>query len=76
VTAVRLLEAEVHLPETYLRELDPEARRGIYRAACRMAIVDHVLHETERRMLDKLRDMLAVTHEAASEIEHDIPELI
>jgi tellurite resistance protein len=76
VAAVRLLEAEVKLPETYLDTISNEARRGVYRAACRIAIVDHVLHATERRMLDKLRGLLAIPDEAAAEIEHDIPELI
>ena len=76
VTAVRLLEAEVKLPEAYLDQLNVEARRGIYRAACRIAIVDHVLHATERKMLDKLRGMLAIPDDVAAEIEHDIPELI
>jgi uncharacterized membrane protein YebE (DUF533 family) len=76
VSAVRLLEAEVKLPETYLDQLSSEARRGIYRAACRIAIVDHVLHATERRTLDKLRGMLAIPDDVAGEIESDIPELI
>jgi len=76
VAAVRLLEAEVRLPDSYMNEVNAEARRGTYRAACRMAIVDHVLHETERKMLDKLRGLLAIPEEVAAEIEHDIPELI
>ena len=76
VTAVRLLEAEVKLPETYLDTLSPDARHGIYRAACRIAIVDHVLHATERRMLDKVRGLLAIPEDAAGKIERDIPELI
>jgi len=76
VIAARLLEAEVPLPQTYLTALSAEARRGIYRASCRMAIVDHVLHETERRMLDKLRGLLGVPEDVALEIEADIPELI
>ncbi len=76
VAAARLLEAEVTLGDNYFKELSSEARHGIYRAACRMAIVDHALHETERKMLDRLRGLLVLSDEAAAEIEHDIPELI
>ena len=73
--ALTLLDREVPLPDAYLENLTPDARRGIYRAACRMAIVDHVFTATERSMLDRLRDHLAITDEAAHEIEADIPGL-
>jgi len=76
VGAARLLEAEVPLPSDYLTALSPDARRGIYRASCRMAIIDHVLHETERRMLDRLRGLLGVPEDLAREIEAEIPELL
>ncbi len=74
--ALQTLEAEVSLPATFLTSLDPDARRGIYRAACRMAVVDHVFHETERNVLHKLRGLLGVPEDVAQEIESDLPELI
>ncbi len=76
VGAARLLEAEVRLPADYLTALSADARRGIYRASCRMAIVDHVLHEAERKMLDRLRGLLGVPEDVAHEIEAEIPELL
>jgi len=69
------LDGRTTLPETYLDTLKPEARRGIYRAACRMAIVDHVFSTTERTMLAKLRDILGIPADVAQEIEADVPGL-
>lgn len=74
-SASRLLEQHVELPEAYLTSLSPESRRGVYRAACRMAIVDHVFSDTERASLVKLRDLLAIPAETAGEIEADVPGL-
>ena len=73
--ASRLLEENVALPERYLTEMSPESRRGVYRAACRMAVVDHVFTKTERSMLDRLRELLAVPADIAREIEFDVPGL-
>jgi uncharacterized tellurite resistance protein B-like protein len=67
------VENRTGLPETYLTNLSPEARRGVYRAACRMAVVDHVFTVTERQLLDRLRNLLGVSTELALEIEADIP---
>jgi uncharacterized membrane protein YebE (DUF533 family) len=69
------LEGRVELPEVYLSNVNPEARRGIYRAACRMAVVDHVFAHAERKMLDRLQGMLAIPPEIADEIEADVPGL-
>ncbi len=74
--AARLLEIEVTLPELQLTTLSPEARRGIYRAACRMAGLDHVFSPTERSMLGKLRQLLGVPADIAGEIEADVPGLV
>lgn len=69
------LETEVALPETYLTQMTPESRRGVYRAACRMAIVDHVFSDTEKKLLAKLRELLAIPDDIAAEIESDVPGL-
>jgi uncharacterized membrane protein YebE (DUF533 family) len=74
--ALQTLEGEVALPAAYLTSLSPDARRGIYRAACRMAIVDHVFHASEKMVLEKLRGLLGVPEDVAQEIEADLPELI
>ncbi len=71
--ASAFLDSRVELPELYLKNLNPESRRGIYRAACRMAVVDHVFASAERKMLDRLQGMLAIPHDIAKEIEADIP---
>src|SRR5262245_25058425 len=57
--ASRFLDTKVDLPDVYLANLTPESRRGIYRAACRMAVVDHVFAHAERKMLNRLRGLLA-----------------
>ncbi|HEX4453929.1 MAG TPA: DUF533 domain-containing protein [Kofleriaceae bacterium] len=73
--ATKLLEARVELPQLYLQNVNAEARRGIYRAACRMAIVDHVFAHAERKMLDRLQGMLNIPKDIAHEIEADVPGL-
>lgn len=74
-SALALLDQQVPLPEAFLATLSPEARRGVYRAACRMAVVDHSFSETERMLLERLRAVLAVPLDVALEIEADVPGL-
>jgi uncharacterized membrane protein YebE (DUF533 family) len=74
-SATKLLDRRITLPGVYLRNLNPEARRGIYRAACRMAVVDHVFAHAEREMLDRLQGLLGIPNEIAVEIEADVPGL-
>ena len=71
--ATVLLDARVELPNATLTELNPESRRGIYRAACRMAVVDHVFATDERKMLDTLQGILGIPKDIAKEIEADVP---
>jgi uncharacterized membrane protein YebE (DUF533 family) len=71
--AKTFLDARVDMPDVYLQNLNPESRRGIYRAACRMAVLDHVFAHAERRMLDRLQGILGIPPEIAQEIEADVP---
>lgn len=71
--AKTFIDTRVELPDVYLQNLNPESRRGIYRAACRMAVIDHVFAYAERRMLDRLQGMLGIPQDIAREIEADIP---
>jgi uncharacterized membrane protein YebE (DUF533 family) len=70
------LETRTGLPETYLTTIAAEARRGIYRAACRMAVVDHVFSVTERALLDRMRNLLGIPSDVAQEIEADVPGML
>lgn len=70
------IENRTGLPETYLTNLSPDARRGVYRAACRMAVVDHVFAVTERALLDRLRNLLGLPAEIALEIEAEVPGIV
>jgi uncharacterized membrane protein YebE (DUF533 family) len=74
-TALRFLDRKVELPDTYLAGLSAEARRGVYRAACRMAIVDRVLAASERSLLDRLRGKLDIPADIAVAIEAEVPGL-
>ncbi len=74
-TAMRFLDRRVELPDAYLAGMSPDARRGVYRAACRMAIVDHVFTATERSLLDRLLGRLGIPPELAAEIESEVPGL-
>ena len=71
--ATAFLDQRVDLPDLYLKNLSPESRRGIYRAACRMAVVDHVFAHAERKMLDRLQEILGIPLDIAQEIEADVP---
>ena len=73
-TAAReFIDSKTGLPETFLTNLTPDARRGVYRAACRMAVVDHVFSVTERALLDRMRNLLGIPAEIAQEIEAEVP---
>jgi uncharacterized membrane protein YebE (DUF533 family) len=73
--SAKFLETEVALPETYLTSMSPESRRGVYRAACRMAVVDRVFSDTEKKLLGRLCELLAIPEDVAREIESDVPGL-
>ncbi len=74
--AAGYIDKQIGLAEHELTDLSPDARRGIYRAACRMAIVDHVFAASEREMLDRLQGQLGIPAEIAQEIEADVPGLL
>jgi uncharacterized membrane protein YebE (DUF533 family) len=73
--AMKMIEQRVYLPDSLASPstLTPEARVGIYRAACRMAVMDHVFAAAERVMLDRMRFQLQLDDAVADEIEGDIP---
>jgi len=73
--ARQFVVTKTELPETYLTNLTPEAKRGVYRAACRMAVVDHVFSVTERALLDRMRKLLGIAAETALELEAEVPGL-
>ena len=73
--AYKFLEAKVELDTAGIDGLSEDARRGIYRAACRMAAVDREVHADERALLDKLRGHLGIADEVARDIEGGIPGL-
>lgn len=74
--AREFVATRTELPETYLTNLTPDARRGVYRAACRMAVVDRVFSVTERALLDRLRNLLGIAVDVAQQIEAEVPGLI
>ncbi|HEY4241049.1 MAG TPA: hypothetical protein VGM88_14600 [Kofleriaceae bacterium] len=73
--ATQFTSARIALPDTHLTTMPADTRKSIYRAACRMALVDHVFAAQERAMLDRLQTLLGVTPDAAAEIEADVPGL-
>jgi uncharacterized membrane protein YebE (DUF533 family) len=50
------LTTRIDLSEVGVDGLSPDARRGIYKAACRMAAVDREVAASERDLLVRLRD--------------------
>jgi uncharacterized membrane protein YebE (DUF533 family) len=71
--ALRFVDEKVDLDTANIEGLSEDARRGIYRAACRMAAVDREIATAERSLLDKLRGHLGIAEEVAKDIEAGIP---
>lgn len=71
--ATSFLTTRIDLSEVGVDGLSPDARRGIYKAACRMAAVDREVAASERAILVRLRDALGIATDDASEIEASIP---
>jgi uncharacterized membrane protein YebE (DUF533 family) len=67
------LEQRIELTDEGLAELSPDAKNGIYRAACRMAALDRDIAQSEKSMLVKLRDALGLSLDSAREIEAGVP---
>src|SRR5687768_15986541 len=67
--ALGFVEQGVNLQAVDVRNLDPDQRQGVYRAACRMTIVDRHVDEAERVFLRQLRELLDIELEVAAEIE-------
>ena len=74
-SAYRFLDQKVELDTVNVSALSEDARRGIYRAACRMAAVDRDVAPSERALLDRLRNHLSLAEEVARDIETGIPGL-
>lgn len=72
-TARGFLLERVELSDASLRHLSEDARAGIYRAACRMALADHDVALDERKLLTKLGEKLGVSRELAQQIEAQVP---
>jgi tellurite resistance protein len=70
------LDYKVELPARYLAELPPDVRRGVYRAACQLATLDHIFAATERAMLDRLCWVLELSADDARAIEAEVPGVI
>ncbi len=67
------LTTRIDLSEVGVDGLSPDARRGIYKAACRMAAVDREVAASERDLLVRLRGALGISADDAGEIEASIP---
>lgn len=74
-TALGWLDTKVELETESLEGLSDEARKGIYRAAARLAAVDLDVAEEERNFLARLRKGLKLSDDDVSEIESSIPAM-
>jgi uncharacterized membrane protein YebE (DUF533 family) len=75
VAALGFLDAPVTLDGANLSSMSVDARRGVYRAACRMAVLDRKVEAAERSMLATLRDQLDLAADDAREIEQSVAGL-
>jgi uncharacterized tellurite resistance protein B-like protein len=72
-TATSWLETKVELDTTGIAEL-PEGRKlAMYQVAARMAAADYEIADTERALLERLREALGLSEDATAEIESDLP---
>jgi tellurite resistance protein len=67
--ALGFIEHKVLLDEKELAGLSPEAREGVYRAACKLAVIDKHLADAERQVLIRMRAVLGIGAELAEKIE-------
>ncbi|HLU66944.1 MAG TPA: hypothetical protein VKZ63_11750, partial [Kofleriaceae bacterium] len=67
--ALGWLASPVELDAAHARQMGLEARRGVYRAAVRLAQVDLELVAQERALLERLRDALGLEAADAAAIE-------
>ncbi|MEZ4362360.1 MAG: hypothetical protein R3B48_19380 [Kofleriaceae bacterium] len=72
-TARGFLLERVELSEDSLAHLSNDARAGIYRAGCRMAMVDGLVAPSERALLDGVRRKLGIPDDIALQIEAQVP---
>lgn len=70
--ATALMTEGAQLPSE-IAQMTEEAKRGVYRAACKIAMVDDELADAERVLLDQLRDKLQLSSDAAKQIEYAVP---
>jgi uncharacterized membrane protein YebE (DUF533 family) len=73
--ALGFMSSRTELDTSNLGELSDDAKKGIYKAACRLAAVDHDVAAAERIFLGRLRDGLAISEAEAKEIEQSVPGL-
>ncbi|MEZ4368856.1 MAG: DUF533 domain-containing protein [Kofleriaceae bacterium] len=73
--AQAMLTTKVELDTSELGGLSADARKGIYRAACRLAAVDQHVAAGERSFLAKLREGLKLSPDEAAEIARAVPGL-
>ena len=73
--ALAFLASRTELDTSNLGALSDDAKKGIYRAACRLAAVDHDVAAAERIFLGRLREGLALSEAEAREIEQGVPGL-
>lgn len=66
------LHAPVELDDAALAAMSLDSRRGIYRAACRVAALDREVAASERDLLTRLRERMALPGDEAKEIERSI----
>jgi uncharacterized membrane protein YebE (DUF533 family) len=70
--ALAWLDQPVELDTRYVSRLSSESRRGVYRAAVRLARVDLHVADQERALLDQLKDALGLDGPAAEAIEAEV----
>ena len=73
--ALAFLEQPTSLDGASLSSMSVEARRGVYRAACRMVVLDREVSTSERDLLADLRTRLSLAADEAKEIEQSVPGL-
>lgn len=72
-TALSWLDAKVELDTTNIQGLALEARKGVYRAACRLAAVDLDVATAERSFLHRLSEALELDEDVARELRESVP---
>lgn len=70
--ALGFITTKVELSTVHLESLSSQAKLGFYRAACKLAMVDGTIADSERAALQRLQRGMVIPDDIARDLEEDV----